>query len=84
MKVLELIKQLKTMPKDSNVLHLWDGEARTGIELVWLSRDGDVITSDYEMVCYSEGTRPKDSPTEEEDKNWETKQGGSDEETREE
>jgi hypothetical protein len=58
MKVEQLIKALEALPKDADVYHLWDGEARTGINYVWLSRGGDVVTADYGMVCYSEETRP--------------------------
>ena len=72
MKVQELIEQLKTMPDDADVWHLWDGEARTKIEFVWLSRDGNVITADFDMVCYSEKTRPMDAPTEFQSRFWST------------
>jgi hypothetical protein len=77
MKVSELIEALRTMPADADVLHLWDGEARTGIEHVWLSRDGNVITADDGMVCYSTGTRPVTAPTSDENKYWSsTGEGG--------
>ena len=72
MKVSELIKCLKEMPEDAEVFHLWDGEARTIINHVWLSRSGDVITADSGMTCYSTETRPIDAPTKEEDRYWET------------
>ena len=58
MKVSELINALAQMPQDAEVLHLWDGEARTAINHVWLSRGGDVVTADSGIVCYSEETRP--------------------------
>lgn len=72
MNASELIGALKAMPADAVVLHLWDGEARTVIEHVWLSRSGDVITADNGMVCYSEETRPSDAPTILEEKYWRT------------
>lgn len=72
MKVKDIIKALETMPQDAEVLHLWDGEARSGIEFVWLDRDGYVITADFNMVCYSTNTRPIDAPTSEEDEYWHT------------
>ena len=72
MKVKELIDKLQSMPMDADVLHLWDGEANTTIELVWLSRDGRVITSDFGQVCYSEETRPEGAPTEEQHRFWST------------
>jgi hypothetical protein len=68
--VKELIDALKDMPGEAEVLHIWDGEARTGIKYVWLSRNGKVITSDYGMVCYSTESRPFDAPTSEENKFW--------------
>ena len=70
MKVHELIAALALMPKNSEVLHLWDGEARTAIEYVWLSRSGCVITSDFHQVCYSNASRPYDAPTAEEEPYW--------------
>lgn len=72
MKVKELIKALQAMPPDADVTHLWDGEARTGIEHVWLARDGFVVTADFGMVCYSNGTRPENAPTAKEDSYWES------------
>lgn len=72
MTVKELIEKLGMMPATADVVHLWDGEPRTSIELVWLSRNGQVVTSDYGMVCYSEGSLPVDAPTKAEDKYWST------------
>lgn len=72
MTVRELIAKLKEMPPDSEVLHLWDGEPHTAIEVVWLSRDGDVITADDDEVAYSTGARPVGAPTEQEDPYWKT------------
>ena len=73
MKVRELIARLKEMPQDLQVLHLWDGEARTGIEYVWLCRDKDfVITADENEVCYSTGTRPATAPDQRSDPYWNT------------
>lgn len=72
MQVSELIEALKRMPQDAYVWHLWDGEARTQVKHVWLSRSGRVITSDAGMVCYTESTRPSNAPTEAEDKYWKT------------
>lgn len=72
MKVRDLITELEKMPQDSEVMHLWDGEPRTTIEMVYLSRGGAVITADFGEVCYSTEARPVDAPTEQEDKYWET------------
>lgn len=72
MKVKDLIRVLQTMPPEASVTHLWDGEARTNIEHVWLAREGFVVTSDFGEVCYSNGTRPNDAPTEKENNYWHT------------
>jgi len=68
----QLIEILQAMPQDAEVLHLWDGKARTTIEVVWLSRDGRIITADKGMICYDTETRPPDAPTKEEDRYWQT------------
>lgn len=73
MKVKELIKKLETMPQDAEVFHLWDGEPRTKIVHVWLSKNGNVITSDSGEVCYSTESRPIDAPSEKENPYWYTK-----------
>ncbi len=72
MKVKDLISELKKMPADAEVMHLWDGEARTTIQVVYLSKNGTVITADYGEVCYSSESRPIDAPTSEEERYWQT------------
>jgi hypothetical protein len=72
MKVKELIVALSSLPPDANVTHLWDGEARTAINHVWLARNGEVVTADDNMVCYSEGSRPCTAPTQAQDRFWRT------------
>lgn len=72
MKVRNLITELEKMPQDAEVLHLWDGEARTTIEIVYLAKNGTVITADFEEICYSSASRPLDAPTREEYRYWET------------
>lgn len=72
MTVKELIKALEKLPKEARVFHLQDGEPRTAINVVYESKNGKVVTSDYGEVCYSSSARPKDAPTSEEDKYWET------------
>lgn len=80
MKVRELIEKLQLMPMDADVLHLWDGEARTAIEFVWLSQDGNVISADFGMVCYSDETRPVGAPTKAQDMYWKTPEAPQDDE----
>lgn len=74
MKVSELIQQLQRMPQDATVLHLWDGEARTEINVVYESKNGDVITADFDMACYSTSSRPIDAPTSQDMPIWSTRE----------
>jgi len=60
------------MPQEANVVQLWDGAARTNIEVVYVARDGDVVTADYDMVCYYDRSRPPEAPTEKEMTYWST------------
>ena len=70
MKVRELIEALKQMPPNADVYHIWDGEPRTEINVVYKDRTGRVMTADTNMVCYSTDARPKGAPTEEENPYW--------------
>jgi len=72
MKVKELIEKLKELPQEARVFHLWDGEPRTAINVVYESLNGSVITSDYEQVCYSSTARPKTAPSRDDDMFWYT------------
>lgn len=72
MTVKELIIELKKMPQNARVFHLWNGELRTAVNVVYEAKNGVVVTSDFEMVCYSTGTRPKWAPSSEEDRYWKT------------
>jgi hypothetical protein len=80
MNVRDLMRVLAIMPEDAKVFHLWDGEARTEIEHVWLSRGGTVVTADFDMVSYSNEDRPTDAPTEEHDPYWRTPEAPSEDE----
>jgi hypothetical protein len=59
MTVEQLIKQLEKMPKNAKVFHLWNGEPRTEINLVYECKSGQVITADFDQYCYSKNARPK-------------------------
>ena len=72
MKVKELIRELQKMPQGAKVYHLWDGEPRTEINVVYESKNGRVITADFMEVCYSTDARPKDAPSAEQDEYWQT------------
>ena len=74
MEVRELIKQLKKLPQNARVFHLWDGEPRTAINVVYETKNGNVMTADYESVCYSENARPKNAPTVEQERYWATEE----------
>lgn len=74
MTVKELIEKLKELPQNAKVFHLWDGEPRTAINVVYESKNGSVITSDYKELCYSTSARPKNAPTSEEDRYWKTEE----------
>ena len=73
MKVSELIVSLQTMPQDREVLNIWDGAARSGIDRVYESKGGCVMTSDLDEVVYNNCDRPLGAPTPEQDKYWEVK-----------
>lgn len=64
MKVSELIEALKGMPSDAKVYHIWDGEPRTEINVVYLSKSGHVMTVDYECVVYNDLATPVDNQNE--------------------
>lgn len=70
--VKDLIEKLKELPQDARVFHLWDGEPRTAINVVYETKNGEVMTADYGQVCYSSSARPKDAPNSEEYRYWET------------
>jgi hypothetical protein len=70
MRVEQLIEELKKMPQKAKVFHIWDGEPRTAINMVYKARCGKVMTADWGEVCYSTEYRPKDAPTKKEDRYW--------------
>lgn len=59
MTVKELIEELKKMPQDARVFHIWDGEPRTAINVVYEAKSGHVMTADFNEVVYSDCARPK-------------------------
>lgn len=69
MKAHELAKRLLDGP-DIDVVHIWDGAARTGIEHVWETLDGNIATADHDMAVYYDGDRPKEGPTVKEQPRW--------------
>jgi hypothetical protein len=75
MTAAELMQLLETMPPDARVWHVWDGEARTEVEHVWLARDGTVVTADNNQVLYSTESRSEDAPTSDQEPYWCTPEG---------
>lgn len=78
MKVGQLIAELNKMPPDAEVSHLWDGALRTSIEVVYLAKNGEVVTADYSQVCYRTEERPIAAPAADENKYWETRENPRD------
>ena len=72
MKVKELIEALKKCDMNADVFHLWDGEARTEINIVYMGKTGNCITSDYGQAAYSNDARPQSAPDSKKDKYWTT------------
>lgn len=70
--VSDAIKELLKMPQDAELSQLWDGELRTDVNIIYLARNGKVVTSDYNQVCYSEEARPTESPTVKQEPYWST------------
>ena len=68
----ELIARLQPLPQDAKVYHLWDGELRTEINVVYEAQNGSVVTADYGEVCYSSGARPIGTPSSKEEQFWKT------------
>ena len=72
MTAAELIEELKKMPPEAQVWHLWDGGLHTEINHVWLARSGCVATADDAQLCYDGNQRSQGVPTSEEDRYWRT------------
>jgi len=60
MKVSELIKQLKDMDPEAEVVQLWEGDACAFINFVYMSKRGTCITADYNEPVYVESLVPRD------------------------
>ena len=74
MRAKELIVELNKMPPDAKVGYVYDGAIRGDIAHVWLARSGVVAMADVEDVVYCTEDRPKDAPTKEEDRYWQTEE----------
>lgn len=68
----ELIEELKKMPPNAEVSHIWDGAARTTIEHVWLANSGEVVTADRLEVVYDDEDRPVGAPKSVDQPYWKT------------
>lgn len=72
MRVMQAIEQLKKMPPHAEIFHIWDGEARTAIEHIYVSKGGDVMTADEDMNVYTDSSRPVDAPSSIDKPYWKT------------
>jgi hypothetical protein len=70
MSVHELIKRLGAMPRNADVVVVWDGAARSDVNLVWLSQDGEVVLCEYEEPVYYSGDRPVGAPSSAQEPYW--------------
>ena len=70
MNVRVLISALSSMPLETKVVCVWDGEPRSDIDDLWLAKDGYVVLISKNESCYSDGARPKDAPTSKERPYW--------------
>ncbi len=53
MTTAELITKLQTMPPTANVGYVWDGCVRSTVEVVWLTKSGEVALADYGDTVYT-------------------------------
>ena len=70
MNVSQLIVELQKMPKDSEVLMIWDGASRSDVDYVWNARSGAVILCDRGDAVYYDMDRPESAPKESENPRW--------------
>ncbi len=71
MKAHELAKRLLDLP-NVEVMHIWDGAARTSINFVWEAKNGTISTADYDQVVYDDNDRPIDAPLSKDGNYWST------------
>lgn len=71
MNVKELRKELANLPDEAVVFCIWDGEPRSLITNVWLSRDGRAMLCSSYAVVYSSEARPVWAPGDE-DRYWDS------------
>lgn len=62
MNAKELRKLLENLPDDANVKALWDGEVRSQVRHVWITRDGDIVLADQNQDVFHAADYPKDIP----------------------
>lgn len=58
MRVKRLKEILQTMPDDAFIRYIWDGEPRSDVQNVWLSKSGIVMISDDNSTVYQEDSIP--------------------------
>ena len=70
MTVARLLAALARMPLTADVRYVYDGEARSDVDHVWLSRDGHVVLAQSDEPVYSKESQPSNAV--EEDGYWYT------------
>lgn len=60
--VSQLITALEKLPGDAKVGYVWDGDVRSEVEYVWLSRSGMVVL-DNDCYVADPQSRPEGTPT---------------------
>ena len=58
------------MPKNAEIVYLYDGEPRGEIFNIWVARNGKVLIADDYEVVYSDDARPSCAPSREEERYW--------------
>jgi len=72
MNVRELIDALKDLNPEAKVGMVWDGANRTDVDVVYMSRSGEVCLSWFGQTVYETEDRPVHAPTREQEQYWKT------------
>ena len=59
MTVKDLIAALEKQPPDAKVKVIWDGAARTEVEVVYFARNGSVMLAETGDTVYGDDERPE-------------------------
>lgn len=70
MTVGELIAQLMKLPQDQDVKMLWDGAARSDVEIVYVAKGRYIVLAPLDEPCYNDDDRPEDAPLSTDNRHW--------------